>query len=63
MESVRSRHGRSYAYYPEGGELDESVQEEFKRPLVAATETPPIGGRSAPRILVSRIADLKEFNG
>ena len=50
-------------YYPEGKDLDDSGQDNLRRSLVAITETAPGGGLSAPRIWMSKIADLMEFNG
>ena len=63
MELVASRQDISNTYYPKGGNLDDSGQEDLRRPLVEATKTAPGGGLRAPRIKMSVIADLKEFNG
>ena len=62
MESVKSRQDRSDTYYPEGGDPDDSGQDDLRRTPVVAMETAPGGGLSAPRIRMSAIADLKEFN-
>ena len=63
MELVASRQDISNTYYPKGGNLDDSGQEDLRRPLVEATKTAPGGGLMVPRILMSVIADPKELNG
>ena len=45
------------------GDPEYSGQANLRRPLIEAIETAPCGGLSAPRIRMSAIADLKEFNG
>lgn len=45
----------------EGGDLDDLIQEDFRRPLVAATKTAPSEKLSAPQIMMSAIADIDEF--
>ena len=60
MESVESRHDRSDTYYLDGGDPNDSGQDDLRRPLVTAMKTEPGGGISAPRIRMSAIADLKK---
>ena len=61
MESVRSRHNRSDTYYRDGGDPDDSGQDDLRRPLATAIKPAPGGGISAPRIPMSAIADLKKL--
>ena len=62
MEAGESHHGRSNACYPGREDPNDSGKDVLRRPLVAATEMLPGGEFSAPRIRMSDIADLKEFN-
>ena len=63
MESAGSHHGGAEIQYRGAGDPDNSAQAESRRPLVATVETVPDGGLSAPRIRISAISDMKEFNG
>ena len=63
LKSVESCQYRSDTCYPEGRDLNDFRQDDLGRLRVADTETAPGGGLSAPRIRMSAIADLNEFNG